>query len=68
MTASSDKFTLASQHLDDLVTGNAPKRIKSVFGKLDPKATHRFVPRDEMKRHRVGQRAVAIKNEGLNHL
>lgn len=55
------------QHLDDLIAGDASQGVETVFGELDPESLHGLVPGHEMKRHRVGQRTVAIKNQSLNH-
>src|ERR1035438_1885376 len=55
----------STQHLENVPRWNAAKRIEAVFGqgKAVPPGDH--LPRTPMQRHRVCQRAITVKDDGL---
>ena len=49
-----------------LSVGQPPKLVEAVFRQKQPVVGHRFLPGLVVDRHRVGQRAVTVENDGVD--
>ena len=54
---------LVAEQPNDFLAGHAAQSVEAFCGKVDVVASHRIAPRDIVKRHRVCEGSVAIKNE-----
>ena len=53
------------EQFQNVARGHAAKGVKAVLGKMKVVALRDDLPGVPVQRHRVGQRAVAVKNESL---
>jgi hypothetical protein len=56
---------LGGQELEDVARGHPAERVESILREMQLVALRDDLPRAPVQRHRVGQRAVAVKYESL---
>ena len=54
---------LAAQHLENIPGWDAPERVESVLGQMEPMPRRNHLPRAPMQGHRVGKGAVTIEDK-----